>query len=201
MWFLVTELQGELAWRARTDPLTGALNRRSMEEIALRETARSQRSGNALSMIIVDIDNFKHLNDTRGHAAGDCALQLLVRRLLCLLRKQDSLARMGGEEFAILLPDTGREAALTVAERVRHMVEKLEVPFETGPMKMTVCAGVAQLEIARGWEEMMRRADSAMYEAKRHGRNLVAARVEPVAYSDCDTVSDAIDGFKLQPTP
>jgi diguanylate cyclase (GGDEF)-like protein len=178
MWFLVTELQGELAKQARTDPLTGALNRRSMEEGALRETARSQRYGNALSMIVIDIDNFKHLNDTRGHAAGDCALQTLVRRLNCMLRQQDSLARMGGEEFAILLPDTAAEAALTTAERVRHMVEELEVSFETGPVRMTVCAGVAQLDLARGWEEMMRRADAAMYEAKRRGRNLVSARSE-----------------------
>ncbi len=175
MWFLVTELQGELAWQARTDPLTGALNRRSMEEAVLRETARSQRYGNALSMIVVDIDNFKHLNDTRGHAAGDCALQTLVCRLNCMLRQQDPLARTGGEEFAILLPDTGGPAALIIAERVRRMVEELEVQFETGPMKMTVCAGVAQLDPARGWEEMMRRADVAMYEAKQRGRNLIFA--------------------------
>ncbi len=178
MWFLVTELQGELALRARTDPLTGALNRRSMEEIALRETARSLRYGNSLSMIMVDIDNFKHLNDTRGHAAGDCALQALVRRLNCVLRQQDSLARMGGEEFAILLPDTPGAAALTIAERVRQAVADLEVSFETGPVRMTVCAGVAQLGPACGWEEMMRRADAAMYEAKRRGRNCVSAHPE-----------------------
>jgi len=199
MWFLVTELQGELATRARTDPLTGALNRRSMEENALRETARSQRYGNALSMIMVDIDNFKHLNDTRGHAAGDCALQLLVHRLHCLLRQQDSLARMGGEEFAILLPDTTGEAALITAERVRRMVEGLEVPFETGPVRMTVCAGVAQLDLACGWEEMMRRADAAMYEAKRRGRNLVSARTEPVLYSDSNPGRSQVDDLGFQP--
>jgi diguanylate cyclase (GGDEF)-like protein len=199
MWFLVTELQGELATRARTDPLTGALNRRSMEEIALRETARSQRYGNALSMIMVDIDNFKHLNDTRGHAAGDSALQLLVRRLLCLLRQQDSLARMGGEEFAILLPDTTGDAALITAERVRRMVEELEVPFETGPVRMTVCAGVAQLDRACGWEEMMRRADAAMYEAKRRGRNLVSGRSESVLYSGSNPGGSQIDNVGLQP--
>jgi diguanylate cyclase (GGDEF)-like protein len=197
MWFLVTELQGELARRARTDPLTGALNRRSMEEIALRETARSLRYGNALSMIIVDIDNFKHLNDTRGHAAGDCALQILARRILCLLRQHDSLARMGGEEFAILLPDTPCEAALSMAERVRQMVEELEVPFETGPLRMTVCAGVAQLELARGWEEMMRRADAAMYQAKHLGRNLVSARSEPVVYCDINRCGAEIGSFNL----
>jgi diguanylate cyclase (GGDEF)-like protein len=195
MWFLVTELQGELARRARTDSLTGALNRRSMEEIALRETARSLRYGNALSMIVIDIDNFKHLNDTRGHAAGDSALQALVRRLNCMLRQQDLLARMGGEEFAILLPDTTSEAALIIAERVRQTVAELEVSFETGPVRMTICAGVAQLDLARGWEEMMRRADAAMYEAKRRGRNLVSARCEPE--SAAEKRAAELDRFKL----
>jgi diguanylate cyclase (GGDEF)-like protein len=197
MWFLVTELQGELALQARTDSLTGALNRRSMDEIALRETARSLRYGNALSMIIVDIDNFKHLNDTRGHAAGDCALQLLVRRLNCMLRVQDSLARMGGEEFAILLPDTTGEAALSIAERVRHLVEELEVPFETGSLRMTVCAGVAQLDLACGWEEMMRRADAAMYEAKRRGRNLVSACSESEKSLDEDRATAELENLGL----
>ena len=199
MWFLVTELQGELARRARTDPLTDALNRRSMEEIALRETARSLRYGNALSMIVVDIDNFKHLNDTRGHAAGDCALQALVRSLTCMLRQQDSLARMGGEEFTILLPDTSGSAALTIAERVRQTVADLEVSFETGPVRMTVCAGVAQLDPAQGWEEMMRRADAAMYEAKRRGRNRVSARSEPTASSDRNGGEADLDRFGLLP--
>ena len=199
MWFLVTELQGELAGGRAPIPLTGALNRRSMEEIALRETARSLRYGNALSMIMVDIDNFKHLNDTRGHAAGDCALQALVRRLNCMLRQQDSLARMGGEEFAILLPDTTGEAALIIAERVRQTVAELEVPFETGPVRMTVCAGVAQLDLACGWEEMMRRADAAMYEAKQRGRNLVSARSEPVLYSDSNPGGSQVDNLGFQP--
>jgi diguanylate cyclase (GGDEF)-like protein len=195
MWFLVTELQGELARQARTDALTGALNRRSMEEAALRETARCQRYGNALSIIVVDIDNFKYLNDTRGHAAGDCALQALVRRLNCMLRQQDSLARMGGEEFAILLPDTSGLAALTIAERARQAVADLDVQFETGPVKMTVCAGVAQLDPACGWEEMMRRADAAMYAAKRRGRNCVSARPDPEPIADKHTAD--LDRFKL----
>jgi diguanylate cyclase (GGDEF)-like protein len=201
MWFLVTELQGELARQARTDPLTGALNRRSMEEAVLRETARSLRYGNALSMIVVDIDNFKQLNDARGHAAGDCALQALVRRLICMLRQQDSLARMGGEEFAILLPDTSDAAALITAERVRRMVEELDVPFETGAVKMTVCAGVAQLDPERGWEEMMRRADAAMYDAKKRGRNLISSL--PVAGKMISNTSRAVtlDGRDLLPNP
>jgi len=122
-----------------------------------------------------------------------------VHRLHCLLRQQDSLARMGGEEFAILLPDTTGDAALITAERVRRMVEELEVPFETGPVRMTVCAGVAQLDLACGWEEMMRRADAAMYEAKRRGRNLVSARTEPVLYSDSNPGRSQVDDLGFQP--
>jgi diguanylate cyclase (GGDEF)-like protein len=179
LWFLVTELQQELAEQARTDPLTGALNRRSMEEAALRETARCIRYGHVLSMIVLDIDKFKHLNDTRGHAAGDRALQALVCCVKLILRQQDLFARTGGEEFAVLLPDTTEMAAFGIAERVRIAIEELEIPFETGPIKITVCAGVAQLDPACSWEGMMRRADAAMYQAKQHGRNMVATQNTP----------------------
>jgi diguanylate cyclase (GGDEF)-like protein len=182
LWFLVTELQWELAVQARTDPLTGALNRRAMEEAARRETARSLRYGNVLSMMMIDIDNFKHLNDTRGHAAGDRALQALVSKVRTLLRQQDLLARTGGEEFAILLPDTTAPAALAIAERVRQAVEEFDIAFETGSLRLTVCAGVAQFDPAEGWEEMMRQADAAMYEAKNRGRNLVSARLQAIAH-------------------
>lgn len=177
LWFLVTELQRELAEQARTDFLTGALNRRAMEDAARRETARCVRSGHALSMIVLDIDNFKVLNDTRGHAAGDRALQGMVCHIRGLLRRQDMIARTGGEEFAILLPEAVELEALAIAERVRQSVEELEVNFEGEPIKMTICAGVAQLDPSTGWEKMMQIADSAMYEAKKHGRNLISARL------------------------
>ena len=177
LWFLVTELQKELAEQARTDPLTGAMNRRAMEEAGLRETARSIRHGNPLCIIMIDIDQFKHLNDARGHAAGDHALQALVNQVKTMLRGQDSFARMGGEEFAILLPETPVSAGILTAERVRQALEALEIPFDTGSIQFTVSAGVAQLDSERGgWEEMMRRADAAMYEAKKHGRNSVAVQ-------------------------
>jgi diguanylate cyclase (GGDEF)-like protein len=174
LWFLVTELGKELAEQARTDPLTGAMNRRAMEEAALRETARSIRHGHMLCMIVLDIDHFKHLNDTRGHAVGDCALQALVRQVQSMLRGNDLLARTGGEEFTILLPDTPASAGVIAAERIRQAIEELEAPFEGEPLQFTVSAGVAQLDPSQGgWESMMRRADSAMYEAKEHGRNSV----------------------------
>ncbi|HXB61226.1 MAG TPA: GGDEF domain-containing protein [Acidobacteriaceae bacterium] len=175
LWFLETELQWELAEQARTDALTGALNRRALEEMALREAARSLRHGNALCMIVMDIDEFKQINDTRGHAAGDTALRALVKQAKTMLRAQDIIARTGGEEFTILLPDTHVSAGVEVAERVRQAIEALEVPFETGPIRFTVSQGVAQFSPVQGdWENMMRRADRAMYEAKELGRNRVA---------------------------
>jgi diguanylate cyclase (GGDEF)-like protein len=179
LWYLVTELSRVLAEQARTDSLTGALNRRAMEEAALRETGRSIRYRHQLCMVVLDVDHFKELNDARGHAAGDCALRALVSQVKTMLREQDLIARTGGEEFTILLPDTPASAGLVVAERVRQAIEALEVPFEDQPIRFTVSAGVAQFDPAQGgWESMMRRADSAMYEAKEKGRNSVHPAVQ-----------------------
>jgi len=184
LWFLVTELGRELEELASTDPLTGALNRRAMEEAALRETARSIRHGHQLCMIMIDVDHFKWLNDTRGHAAGDCALQAIARQAKAMLRRQDLLARTGGDEFTVLLPDTHASIGIAVAERVRQSIEALEVPFEEGIIKFTVSAGVAQLDPLRGgWEEMMRRADAAMYAAKEGGRNAATSQLPEIPVS------------------
>ncbi|MGP8258933.1 MAG: GGDEF domain-containing protein [Acidobacteriaceae bacterium] len=182
LWFLVTELSKELAEQARTDPLTGAMNRRAMEDTALRETTRSIRYGHLPCMIVLDIDDFKHINDTLGHAAGDAVLQALVHQIKPMMRVNDVLARTGGEEFTILLPNTTASAGIVAAERVRQSVEALEVPFEDEIVRFTISAGVAQLDPAQGgWEGMMRRADAAMYEAKECGRNTV--RPKAVSYN------------------
>lgn len=175
LWFLVTELRRELETQALTDPLTGALNRRAIEEIALREIARSLRYGQPLCMIMIDIDNFKCLNDSRGHAAGDCALQALSRSVRATLRAGDHLARTGGEEFAILLPNTASSTGQAVAERLRQAIDEMQIGFESGPLHITVSAGLTQLSSeADNWESMVRRADAAMYAAKQHGRNQVS---------------------------
>ena len=175
IWFLVTELGRELIVLSLTDPLTGALNRRALEEASLRETGRSMRHGAPLCMIMLDIDHFKQLNDKYGHAAGDRALQELVAQVKGTLRAQDLLARTGGDEFTILMPDTPARTGMTAADRLRRLIEQLEVPLMGEPVHIKVSAGVAQFESANGWEDMMRRADGAMYKAKAHGRNTVEA--------------------------
>jgi diguanylate cyclase (GGDEF)-like protein len=182
LWFLVTELERELVEQARTDPLTGAMNRRAMEEAALREVSRSVRHGSPLSAIMIDIDHFKRLNDARGHAAGDRALRGLVCLVKTMLRSQDLFARVGGEEFTILLPDTPLSACTLTAERVRSAIEALETSCETGSIKFTVSVGVAQFDpVCADWEEMIRRADAAMYRAKEHGGNSVSVEAREAA--------------------
>jgi diguanylate cyclase (GGDEF)-like protein len=178
IWFLVTELQRELAEQARTDSLTGAFNRRALEDAAVREASRCVRYGQTLCLIMLDIDQFKQLNDTRGHAAGDCALRALVRQMMSILRVQDILARTGGEEFCILMPETVSATGVRVAERIRQAVESLEVLYDDMPIHFTVSIGVAEFDPSLGdWEAMMRRADAAMYLAKERGRNMVVAQL------------------------
>jgi len=173
---MVVELERELSEQAHTDPLTGALNRRSIEEAAVRETARCQRHGSNLCMIMLDVDNFKGMNDTRGHAAGDRALQALAHTVKSILRTSDFFARTGGEEFTILLPGAATSNALSVAERIRAAVALADIAYESGPLHITVSVGVTQLgSPTDNWEAMMRRADAAMYAAKQKGRNRVAS--------------------------
>lgn len=175
--FLVAELQRALAEQARTDALTGALNRRAIEDAALRETARSLRHGSDLCMIMIDVDNFKILNDKYGHISGDRALQALSHTVQALLRVSDFFARTGGEEFAILLPGANAKAALHIAERIRAAIALTDIPDESGPLHITVSIGLTQLVSPDDtWEAMMRRADTAMYEAKHQGRNRVSTQ-------------------------
>lgn len=175
--FLVAELQRKLSEQARTDGLTGALNRRAIEDAALRETARSLRHDSDLCMIMIDVDNFKLLNDRYGHVAGDRALQALARTVQSQLRISDFFARTGGEEFAILLPGASAEAALQIAERIRAAIAATEIPDESGTLHITASIGLTQLVSPDDtWEAMMRRADAAMYDAKHQGRNRVVTQ-------------------------
>jgi diguanylate cyclase (GGDEF)-like protein len=175
-WFFVTELQRELKEQASSDPLTGALNRRALRHEGAKEVARALRSGQNLSVLMLDIDNFKELNDTLGHSAGDMALKGLVLQVKSLLRMADVIARMGGEEFLVLLPDTPREGGKIIAERIRETLQGLEFVEDGHRFHISVSVGIADLDPnLADFETLMRRADGAMYRAKCLGRNRVFA--------------------------
>jgi diguanylate cyclase (GGDEF)-like protein len=167
------------ALEARTDTLTGLPNRRSWEEGLIREVARQARRGTPLCVLMVDLDHFKRLNDTHGHAAGDIALAGVAAILRGQARQSDVLARVGGEEFALLLPDCAPVDAAARAEEIRLVVEQTAATWRT---PVTVSIGVAALPAQAGTgEELMMAGDVALYEAKRAGRNTV--RMYPVTAS------------------
>lgn len=163
-------LREELEFMATRDPMTGALNRRAFFTRAAVEWSRAERSRQPLSVIVTDIDFFKKINDTRGHHIGDLVIKDFARRTGNMLRLPDILARFGGEEFVILLPDTGLPEARRVAERIRAEIEQQrdrELPA------YTVSLGVAMRQGAGDVEALIARADEALYQAKSGGRNRV----------------------------
>ncbi len=169
------ELEWRLAQEARTDALTGCVNRRHFLELADQELARICRYGGDLSVLMLDLDHFKAVNDQYGHHAGDLALRALAEVCRCTLRQEDVVGRIGGEEFAVLLPATGREKSLEVAERLRRAVAAAEVDLEGRPApRVTVSIGAATVELGESQVEMaLARADKALYRAKSAGRNRV----------------------------
>jgi diguanylate cyclase (GGDEF)-like protein len=174
LWFYAAEIYADLARTARLDPLTGVLNRRALENEAGREISRATRYAAPLALVLLDLDYFKRINDRFGHRAGDEALRALVAVLRRELREVDLIARIGGEEFVILLPDSTGEMAVNVAERLRGAVENTIVSYEDAAVQFTVSAGVTpMLSSDTTWEFMLHRADAAMYLAKRSGRNRV----------------------------
>ena len=167
------------ALEARTDKLTGLSNRRSWDEEMTRELARQRRLDSSLCVLMIDLDHFKRLNDTHGHAAGDVALVGVAAILRGLARQSDVLARVGGEEFALLLPDCALDDAANRGEEIRAAIEHASAGWQT---PVTVSIGLAALGLhADNGEDLMGAADVALYEAKRHGRNTVRAYtvVEP----------------------
>ena len=161
--------------QARHDPLTGALNRKGMDEAMNRELSNVRRKETPLSISLLDIDNFKKLNDTKGHATGDQALAHLAAVARECMRPQDILARYGGEEFVILMPDTPLDRGVEAMTRLQRELTKRF--FLTGSEKIliTFSAGVAQLAEGESGIEAIKRADQAMYLAKRSGKNRVLA--------------------------
>lgn len=170
------QLQQELQLMASTDPLTGLLNRRRFLERAESEFLRSQRYQHELAVVMLDIDHFKAINDTHGHFAGDQVLIAMSRATANLLRSTDILARWGGEEFVILMPETPLTGAVILAERLRKLLACVIVNTASGSIRFTVSAGIAARSgLDADITDVMQRADSALYTAKHHGRNCVQA--------------------------
>jgi len=172
----ITRLHQELdtvSTQARHDTLTGALNRKGLDEALVREVADVRRKDTPLCVSLLDIDNFKKLNDTRGHATGDAALSHLATVTRECLRPQDTLARYGGEEFVIAMPDTQLEQGIEAMTRLQRELTRRFFLADGEKIVITFSAGVAQLASDESAEDAIKRADQAMYLAKRAGRNRV----------------------------
>jgi diguanylate cyclase (GGDEF)-like protein len=170
--------------QAVTDELTGLSNNRRFRELISKEAARAERFGHELSLIMLDIDDFKQINDTYGHLQGDKVLRMVGRVLHLESRGVDEPARYGGEEFAVALPETGLEGALDLAERVRVRIESEQVPRAGGGGAVNVTASIGAASMpgsADDGEALIAAADAALYEAKRAGKNRVASAPAPRA--------------------
>ena len=167
------QMEAELQRLANTDPLTGLFNRRVFLERLQEEAARLARMEDSYaSLLMFDLDFFKRINDCYGHATGDKALCCFANILTSTLRAIDISARLGGEEFAVLLPGTNKEGAVVIAERLRDIVDKTRIKHKKGEVHITVSIGVAQLSAHdTNYEDALHRADSALYHAKEQGRN------------------------------
>ncbi len=164
---------------ARTDGLTGLSNRRHFLELAEHEFAVAQRYGQPLSVVLFDIDGFKHVNDTLGHLAGDDILKDVARRASEQLRSADVLARYGGEEFIVLVPESTAQSAAVVAERIRKGIAERSIHTAAGTAAVTISAGVGEIQSKSDTlADLIRRADQALYDAKGKGRNCTVVRHE-----------------------
>jgi diguanylate cyclase len=157
---------------ARTDPLTGLPNRRAFDEELHRRMAEWCRYQVPLSVMIADIDHFKHLNDTYGHQAGDAVLATVSRTLKQTMRESDIVARIGGEELAVILPNSNAQEACRAAARARLAIEQSQCQYDGQLLQVTVSIGAAQFGKNEEAEPALRRADEALYTAKEAGRNL-----------------------------
>ena len=166
------ELEAKLRKLATTDSLTGLYNRRRFMELSEREFTRSLRYNRPLVMFMMDIDHFKKVNDTYGHDIGDMVLRSLSKTTLIALRNADILGRLGGEEFGVLLPETGKDTAVEIAERLRSSIEGTVISANSNNINITISLGVACLDPkTKNIEQLLKRADVALYKAKQSGRN------------------------------
>lgn len=158
---------------ANKDPLTGIGNRGAMNTAVQREIELASRHNRSLGLIMVDVDHFKSINDTYGHAAGDLCLQSLVECTEKSLRISDMIFRYGGEEFAIILPETDLQGVLRLAKRIRRRVERLQTVVSKQLISMTISLGITVLQETDDDKTLFTRADEALYKAKREGRNCI----------------------------
>ncbi|MBS0299160.1 MAG: diguanylate cyclase [Proteobacteria bacterium] len=171
---LETQLQ-EMGEKVHEDHLTGILNRRGFDNAYQREASFATRNRAPLCFALLDIDNFKQLNDTHGHHVGDNALRHLVDAVKETVRREDVVSRYGGEEFVILLPNTGLKEAIQAISRIRRFMTKKFFLYDNNRLLITFSAGVAQFNPGESQEDLFKRADEALYRAKKNGKNQVVA--------------------------
>jgi len=163
---------------SKTDPLTGLLNRRGFNEIVKNELSRFKRTNSQFSICMIDADFFKKINDTYGHAFGDLVLKTLSDTFRNILRIQDSAARIGGEEFCIIFPDTSAESAMHISNRLRKIVSETPIYPNEIPVYINISVGVSEIDkLDVDGEKIMERADRALYLAKTSGRNRVCVEL------------------------
>ena len=176
IWLAMAQLQHELEAQSQTDSLTGLLNRRALEQIGAEAIEYARRESSHLSLIILDLDRFKAINDEHGHDGGDAVLSHAARCLRDNLREIDHIARLGGEEFVAVLPGTNHIRAAEIAESLRHCLANLTVDHLSQQIRLSASFGVATLlPTDTSWLEILRRGDRALYLAKEQGRDRVAA--------------------------
>lgn len=177
----IEHANSELKQMALTDALTGILNRGAVISRLEEEYDRAIRTGLLVSVLMLDLDHFKRVNDTMGHPVGDCALQTFTARVRDSIRSYDSVGRLGGEEFLVIAPGTGADTAFELAERVRETIAAQPFTCATSEFPVTVSVGVATLHTGdTGSDTLMQRADDALYTAKNAGRNRVEVAADPV---------------------
>lgn len=170
-----TRYSEELEKKLNQDQLTGAFNRRAYDRKIEEEMARFLRYGSVFSLLLIDADHFKQINDNYGHAIGDRCLQEIIKRTMPLLRKNDMLARYGGEEFVVIMPETDLAGGREVAEKIRQTIENIEFIYKKDKVRVTVSIGVSQAGSGDSHQQQIfERADIAVYQAKERGRNQVA---------------------------
>jgi diguanylate cyclase (GGDEF)-like protein len=164
-----------LAEQVGSDPLTGCMNRRALETALRTDLRQARRRGSAVAVVAIDVDHFKEVNDSRGHPVGDVVLQQVASIMKTTARDTDSVARFGGDEFVVVLPDTGWQGALMFAERLRHSVDEFTFGPPDAPLDLTISLGVALARStdATSAELLLKEADAALYKAKTAGRNRV----------------------------